>query len=151
MFIRAANQHRNFSLSASIENHAELVWRLGLPISTVLLALLCLSISFEHVRGGKSYAIGVGALLFIIYKNVLAFVETQVAQGSIVPWQGYVIPHLSMLVISSLLLLWRSGSLSALCSKLVVSDDLTRTINLQRGFKEHCVCSFGAHFYFCSI
>jgi len=103
----------------SIENHAELVWRLGLPVSTVLLALLCLSISFEQVRGGKSYAIGVGALLFIIYKNVLAFVETQVAQGSIVPWQGYVIPHLSIFIISSLLLLWRSGSLSVLLFKLV--------------------------------
>jgi len=104
----------------SIENHAELVWRLGFPISTVLLALLCLSISFEQVRGGKSYAIGVGALLFIIYKNALAFAETQVAQGSIVPWQGYVIPHLSMLIISSLLLLWRSGTISVLRFKLVV-------------------------------
>ena len=104
----------------SIENHAELVWRLGLPISTVLLALLCLSISFEQVRGGKSYAIGVGALLFIIYKNALAFAETQVAHGSIVPWQGYVIPHLSMLIISSLLLLWRSGTISVLRFKLVV-------------------------------
>jgi len=103
----------------SMENRAELVWRFGLPISTVLLALLCLSISFERVRSGKSYAIGVGALLFIIYKNLLVFVETQVAQGGFTPWQGFVIPHLLMLVISSGLLVWRSGAIRASTLKFV--------------------------------
>jgi lipopolysaccharide export system permease protein len=106
-------------LEPSIENYGELIWRLGLPVSTLLLALLCLSISFEQTRGGKSYAIGVGALLFILYKNVLTLAETQVSQGGISPLLGMIVPHLVVIVVSFSLLLLRSGALSVSMFKLM--------------------------------
>jgi lipopolysaccharide export system permease protein len=95
----------------SLDNLAELVWRIGLPVSTVVLALLCLSISFERTRGGRSYSIGLGMLMFLIYKNTLAIFETQVFHGNFAPWQGFVLPHLLALLISLMILILRAGRL----------------------------------------
>ena len=93
---------------ASPHSYSELIWRIGLPISAILLALISIPISFVNNRGGRSYSVAVGVLLFLFYKNILGIVQTQVYQSSWSVWMGLIFPHLVMLIVFILLLAIRS-------------------------------------------
>ncbi|MDC1310996.1 LPS export ABC transporter permease LptF [Burkholderiales bacterium] len=94
----------------SPQSFSELVWRIGLPLSAILLALISIPISFVNNRGGRSYSVAVGVLFFLFYKNVLGIVQAQVYQSSWSLWMGLTLPHLIILVIFILLLLLRVGA-----------------------------------------
>ena len=94
---------------ASPHSLSELVWRIGLPLSAVLLALISIPISYVNNRGGRSYSVAVGVLFFLLYKNALGIVQTQVYQSSWSVWMGLLLPHLIVLSIFILLLLLRVG------------------------------------------
>ena len=94
---------------ASPHSFSELVWRIGLPLSTILLALISIPISFVNNRGGRSYSVAVGVLLFLLYKNVLGIVQTQVYQSTWSLWMGLTLPHLIIFIIFIVLLLQRVG------------------------------------------
>jgi lipopolysaccharide export system permease protein len=94
---------------ASPHSFSELVWRIGLPLSTILLALISIPISFVNNRGGRSYSVTVGVLLFLLYKNVLGIIQTQVYQSTWSLWMGLTIPHLIIFIIFIVLLLQRVG------------------------------------------
>ena len=96
---------------ASPHSFSELVWRIGLPLSAILLALISIPISFVNNRGGRSYSVVVGVLLFLFYKNMLGIVQTQVHQSSWSLWMGLTLPHVITLVIFMWLLLFRMGAL----------------------------------------
>ena len=94
---------------ASPHAFSELVWRIGLPLSAILLALISIPISFVNNRGGRSYSVAVGVLIFLLYKNVLGIVQAQVYQSTWSLWMGLTLPHLITFIIFALLLLQRLG------------------------------------------
>ena len=94
---------------ASPHSFSELVWRIGLPLSTILLALISIPISFVNNRGGRSYSVAIGVLLFLFYKNVLGIIQTQVYQSTWSLWMGLTLPHLIIFIIFIVLLLQRVG------------------------------------------
>ena len=96
----------------SPQSYSELVWRIGLPLSAMLLALICVPVSFVNNRGGRSYSVAVGVLLFLAYKNLLGIVQTQVYQSSWPVWLGLTLPHLCLLMLLLVLIFLRTGALS---------------------------------------
>ncbi|MDR2164955.1 MAG: LPS export ABC transporter permease LptF [Zoogloeaceae bacterium] len=81
----------------------ELLWRLGLPVSTLLLALLAIPLSFVNPRAGRSLNLLLAVALFSLYNNLLSISQAWVAREQL-SWQlALFLPHVLMLLILALL------------------------------------------------
>jgi lipopolysaccharide export system permease protein len=67
----------------SSTNSAELQWRLAIPISALVLALLAIPLSSLDPRAGRSANFALALIIYIIYNNLLSIVQAWVAQGKI--------------------------------------------------------------------
>ncbi|MCF6236248.1 MAG: LPS export ABC transporter permease LptF [Gammaproteobacteria bacterium] len=67
---------------------AELQWRISIPLSTLLLALLAIPLSRTTPRQGKYSKLVVGILLFIVYSNLLVVAKSWVEKGDVSVWIG---------------------------------------------------------------
>jgi lipopolysaccharide export system permease protein len=92
-----------------VEAQAELQWRLGVPLSTVLLALLGVPLSRSRPRAGRYGRIALGLLVFIIYLNMLNASKAWVEQGTIAPWIGLWWVHGTVLLLTLVLLSAQNG------------------------------------------
>ncbi|MFQ6332332.1 LPS export ABC transporter permease LptF [Methylophilus sp. 3sh_L] len=73
---------------ASSADHAELHWRMAIPISTIVMVLLAIPLSFVDPRAGRSLNIMFAILIFIIYNNLLSIFQAWITQGKISMWVG---------------------------------------------------------------
>lgn len=80
-------------------HRAELLWRLGMPFSAVILALLAIPLSFVNPRAGRSANMLLAVLVYLIYNNLLTISEGWVASGKISFALGLVAVHLLMLCV----------------------------------------------------
>jgi lipopolysaccharide export system permease protein len=62
---------------------AELHWRLALPISTILLALLAVPLSKGSPRGGRYSGLFFGIVLYVIYNNLLTVGRSALGKGEV--------------------------------------------------------------------
>ena len=85
----------------------ELVWRIGLPLSALLLALLAIPLSFVNPRAGRSLNLVLAILVYMIYNNVLSIAQAWVAQQRISLTEGLWGVHLIMLTILAILFVRR--------------------------------------------
>ncbi len=86
---------------------AELIWRLGFPISATILALMAIPLSFVNPRTGRSVNLLVAILVYLVYSNILNMMQAWVAQNIVSPAFGLLSVHLSMILIIFLLFhLW---------------------------------------------
>lgn len=83
---------------ASPPAHAELLWRVGVPVSALILAVMAIPLSFVNTRARRSYGLVVALLLYFIYNNLLSLAQAWVAQDRLNPWVGIFAPHVVMLV-----------------------------------------------------
>ena len=67
---------------------AELQWRIALPISVILLAILAVPISRTTPRQGQYAKIFSGILIYLIYQNLLNVGEKWVEKGDVPLWLG---------------------------------------------------------------
>lgn len=65
------------------QNLAELHWRLALPISVILLALVAIPLSFVNPRSGRSLNLVSGLLIYMIYSSLLSTFQAWVSQGKL--------------------------------------------------------------------
>ena len=86
--------------SSDIHDVAELHWRLGVPISTVLLGLLAVPLSRSRPREGRYGRLAIGMLVFIIYFNMLSAARSWLEQGSVPPEFGLWWVHGSMVLLT---------------------------------------------------
>ncbi len=91
--------------SSESNDQAELQWRIAVPISTMLLALLAVPLSRTSPREGRFGRLIAGILLYVVYNNVLSVARSALAKGEISPWIGTWWVHL-LLVIVLLGFLW---------------------------------------------
>lgn len=82
---------------ASPQARAELLWRVGVPASAIILAAMAIPLSFVNTRARRSYGLIVALLLYFIYNNLLSLTQAWVAQGKLIPWAGMLSSHLIML------------------------------------------------------
>lgn len=65
----------------SPRNQAELVWRIGYPISALILALLAIPLSFFNPRAGRALNILLAMLTYTTYNNLIGVSEGWVSHG----------------------------------------------------------------------
>lgn len=88
-------------------NLSELEWRLGLPISAAILALLAITLSYVNPRAGRSLNLVIAIVLYMLYNNMISVTNTWVGQGRLSPTVGLVGLHAAMLAITALMFYWR--------------------------------------------
>jgi len=84
-------------------NLSELEWRLGLPISAALLALLAIPLSYVNPRAGRSLNLILALVLYMLYSNMISVTNTWVGQGKLSPGVGLWGLHAVMLMITVLM------------------------------------------------
>lgn len=77
----------------------ELSWRIGLPVSAFLLALMAIPLSFVNPRGGRSLNLILAILVYMVYVNMISVVQAYIAQSRIQLVPGLVILHTVVAVI----------------------------------------------------
>jgi len=77
----------------------ELSWRIGLPVSALLLALLAIPLSFVNPRAGRSMNLILAVLVYMIYLNLLSVIQAYIAQSRLALAPGILIVHTVVLVI----------------------------------------------------
>jgi lipopolysaccharide export system permease protein len=87
---------------------AELQWRLGVPLSALVLAVMAIPLSFVNTRARRSYGLAIALLVYFVYNNLLSLSQAWVAQDKLSPWAGMVSPHLLMLLAVFALIYLRS-------------------------------------------
>lgn len=94
-------------------NQAELIWRIGIPASALVLSLLAIPMSFVNPRAGRSLNLIVAILLYMVYSNLISISQSWVGQGKVPPWIGWTAVHMIMVGVLALLF-WRRLSINPL-------------------------------------
>jgi lipopolysaccharide export system permease protein len=87
----------------SQRNLAELLWRISLPVSAVLLALLAIPLSSFNPRVGRSVNMMLALLIYVIYNNLVSLAQGWVAQGRVRFEVGVFVVHLGLLAVIAVL------------------------------------------------
>jgi lipopolysaccharide export system permease protein len=83
---------------ASPPARAELLWRLGVPLSALILAVMAIPLSFVNTRAHRSYGLVIALLVYFVYNNFLSLSQAWVGQGKLNPWVGILGAHAVMLL-----------------------------------------------------
>jgi lipopolysaccharide export system permease protein len=81
------------------ENLAELVWRIGIPVSALVLVLLAIPMSFVNPRAGRSANLLFALFTYIVYSNLLSISQARVAMGRLDFSIGSWMVHAGMIVL----------------------------------------------------
>lgn len=93
-------------------NLAELEWRVGLPISALILALLAIPLGYVNPRAGRSLNLVLAIVLYMLYSNMISVTNAWVGQGKLSPGIGLWGIHAVMLAITALMFYRRMALLS---------------------------------------
>jgi len=88
---------------------AEMQWRLGVPLSTIILAILAVPLSRSQPRAGRYGRLAVGLLVFMIYLNMMSAAKAWVEQSTISPALGMWWVHGCVLAFALALLAVQNG------------------------------------------
>ena len=86
--------------SSNSGHAAELQWRLSLPLSAALLALLAVPLSRTSRRQGRYAKLLLAVVLYFMYSNGLGIARNLVERGELSAWIGLWPVHLAMLVVT---------------------------------------------------
>jgi len=90
----------------------ELLWRLSMPLSAIVLALLAIPLSFVNPRAGRSANMLLALITYLLYNNLVTVSQAWVADGKISFTVGMIAVHLFMLCLLPLLFYRRIAVLS---------------------------------------
>jgi len=91
------------------QNLGELVWRIGIPVSALLLALLAIPLAFFNPRAGRSINFVFALLVYMTYANLISVSQARVAQGKLDFALGASVVHGAMLLLLLALLWYRQS------------------------------------------
>lgn len=81
----------------------ELLWRLSLPVSAILLALLAIPMSAFNPRVGRSVNLLLALLIYVTYSNLISLAQGWVAQGRLRFEVGALVVHLGLIAVIAVL------------------------------------------------
>ena len=93
-------------LDQSNQARGELLWRIGLPVSAIVLALMAIPLSYVNPRAGRSANMLIAILIYAIYSNFISLSQAWVAQGKLSFWVGVWAVH-ALMALPLLLLFYR--------------------------------------------
>ena len=91
---------------------AELLWRLGLPLAALNLAVLAIPLSFVNPRAGRANNLVFALLTYMIYSNLLSVSQAWVAQGKLRFEIGVWAVHVGMFLLLVVLFYRRQNPLA---------------------------------------
>jgi lipopolysaccharide export system permease protein len=96
--------HKSLSTFGLLENPTrsnmgELSWRIGMPLSALILALLAVPLSFVNPRAGRSVNLLFALLTYMVYSNLLSVSQARVAQGKLAFSVGWWLVHAIMVIV----------------------------------------------------
>lgn len=94
----------------SLSSRAELDWRLGLPLSALILALLAIPLGYVNPRAGRSLNMVLAIVLYMLYSNMISVSNSWVLLGKLSHAVGLWGVHLAMLAVT-LLMFYRRTTL----------------------------------------
>ena len=80
-------------------NMGEWVWRIGYPVSALLLVLLAVPMSYVNPRAGRSLNVVFAILIYVAYNNFVGLSEGWVTRALLSAWEGLLLVHGGMLVL----------------------------------------------------
>jgi len=80
-------------------HQAELSWRVGLPMSALILALLAIPLSFVNPRAGRSMNLVLALLIYMAYSNMLSITQASIYQSRLPVAVGLIGVHALMLAV----------------------------------------------------
>ncbi len=89
----------------------ELLWRFGLPLSAVVLALLAIPLSFVNPRAGNSLNLLFALVIYFLYSNLLSMAQVWVSRGRLEFSMAFMLPPLLGLGTFAFLM-WRRNRMS---------------------------------------
>ncbi len=92
--------------STGLKQAAELQWRIAMPLSTVLLAVLSVLLSRADPRQGRFAKLFIAILVYVLYNNLIGIAKNWVEQGQVPVMVGIWWVH--VLLICLILYLWVS-------------------------------------------
>ncbi|NNF51151.1 MAG: LPS export ABC transporter permease LptF [Gammaproteobacteria bacterium] len=99
--------------SVRLADQAELQWRLSVPLSALVLALLALPLSKTSPRQGRYGKLAVAVLVYVVYSNLLGAARVWLERGLLPPVVGLWWVHAMVLLLTAALLLqhnrWQLG------------------------------------------
>ncbi|HEX2649744.1 MAG TPA: LPS export ABC transporter permease LptF [Burkholderiales bacterium] len=100
--------HKSTSTLGLIENPTrvnlgELLWRIGMPVSALVLALLAIPLSFVNPRAGRSVNLMYALLAYMVYSNLLSVSQARVSQGKLPFTTGWWLVHGVMALVALVL------------------------------------------------
>lgn len=95
---------------------AEVSWRVGLPVSALILTLLAVPLSFVNPRAGRSLNLVLALLIYMTYSNLLSIAQAWIAQSR-VSFGGALAVHVVMFALL-VLLFYRRLAVSSLFRSL---------------------------------
>ncbi|GIK25378.1 MAG: LPS export ABC transporter permease LptF [Betaproteobacteria bacterium] len=81
----------------------EILWRIGMPLAALNLALLAIPLSFVNPRAGRTNNLVLALLTYMLYSNLLSVSQAWVAQGKLRFEVGWWLVHVVMFVMLVLL------------------------------------------------
>lgn len=64
-------------------NLGEIIWRIGIPVAALFLALLAIPLSFVNPRAGRTTNLVFAILIYMIYSNLISVSQAWVRQGKL--------------------------------------------------------------------
>jgi lipopolysaccharide export system permease protein len=95
--------------SDDLEEIAELQWRIGIPLATLLLGFLAVPLSKARPREGRYGRLAIGLLVFIIYLNMMSAAKAWIEQGTISPQLGIWWVHGAVFLLGLILIGFQNG------------------------------------------
>jgi lipopolysaccharide export system permease protein len=86
---------------------AEILWRISLPVTCLILLLLAIPLGFVNPRAGSSTNLIIALLIFFAYNNTIKVFEASVKQGKFTFGMAWWPLHLAAVVAVLLLFAWR--------------------------------------------
>jgi lipopolysaccharide export system permease protein len=93
-------------------NISELEWRIGLPLSALILSLMAIPLSFVNPRAGRSLNMITAIMIYMFYNNMISVTNSWVGWGKISPALGLWGIHSFMFLVMLLLFYHRSSAFS---------------------------------------
>ncbi len=90
-------------------NQAELAWRIGIPVSAIILALMTIPLSFVDPRAGRSLNFISAIVVFMFYNNLINLSHSWVSRERIGLLLGFWALHLFMALLLAVLFYHRSS------------------------------------------
>lgn len=95
------------------ERHAELLWRIAMPIVCLVQVLLAIPLGFVNPRRGRALNLMIALLLAVTYSNAVGVLQAQVGSGRLAFASAWWPLHFVVLLLVVLLFLWRDNTNSS--------------------------------------